>query len=409
MRRPTSSMNTSPCWRPQGEMPGHRFLGDQAEALDGAQQRRQLGPAQGGTAQAEVAGGTGPAGMERHVDVPGACGHCRPVGATPRSRRGPAVPRGQQPGDLGPIPGGDLRGRLFGIAGWQALEEPTTGLPLRGQLLTVTGGPVLDEKDAWTSNEAGPFLRRCPHRASMSLPMAPTGPSLPTGGAAGPPPLNAEPGRRGPSAGAGAAEAARPARPTGRTAWRPWRSWRTSATAPKDMSKSFPITRTARSRPSPFSAACSQNMAYPARAVAFVNPLSPPRTTARAPWPRASRILLATLRGLGRAPRALLERLERLDLDGGTAGDEVGRAGALALCDRADLVAFSRQDLRHGQLFVAGPPLRLVKAARRSHGGGRAVPTCASRITGRRPASCPGAPGRSPIGKQRHRSGAGRR
>jgi len=59
----------------------------------------------------------------------------------------------------------------------------------------------------------------------------------------------------------------------------------------------------------------------------------------------------------------LLERLERLHLDGGTAGDEVGCASALALCDRADLVAFSRQDLRNSQLFVAGPPLRLVKAA----------------------------------------------
>jgi hypothetical protein len=59
----------------------------------------------------------------------------------------------------------------------------------------------------------------------------------------------------------------------------------------------------------------------------------------------------------------LLEGLERLHLDGGTAGDEVGRAGALALGDRADVVAFGRQDLRHGQLFVAGPPLGLVKAA----------------------------------------------
>jgi len=75
----------------QGEMPGHRFLGDEAEALDGAQQRRQLGPAQGGTAQAEVSWGTGTAGTERHVGVPGSWATI-PRGAMTRPG-GPRCPR----------------------------------------------------------------------------------------------------------------------------------------------------------------------------------------------------------------------------------------------------------------------------------------------------------------------------
>jgi len=171
----------------QGEMPGHRFLGDEAEALDGAQQRRQLGPAQGGTAQAEVSWGTGTAGTERHVGVPGSWATI-PRGAMTRPG-GPRCPPGQQPEDLGPIPGRDLRSRLFGIAGWQALEEPMTSLPLRGQLLTVIGGPVLDNEGRLDIERSGPFLWRCPHEASMSLPDGPEGPKpVLTGGACPPTP-----------------------------------------------------------------------------------------------------------------------------------------------------------------------------------------------------------------------------
>jgi hypothetical protein len=97
-------------------MPGHRLLGDQAEALDGAQQRRQLGPAQGGTAQAEVPWGTGTAGAEHQVGVP--CTWATIAGGAMPRLGGPGCPPVSNLKIFGPIPGRDLRSRLFGIAGW---------------------------------------------------------------------------------------------------------------------------------------------------------------------------------------------------------------------------------------------------------------------------------------------------